>query len=553
MFDFLIGRITINYKQLYNLTILDIFIQIIKNMNSALNFLGHIVWWQWVLIILALVAIRDVFFQKKHTISHNFPIIGHLRYLMENIGPEIRQYFVANNREELPFNRIERSWIYASAKKENNYEGFGTDRDIYAHQHIFINNAMLPYKIDENHPNKIDKTFLPCAKVMGAYNKRKKPFRPGSVINVSAMSFGSLSAKAVESMNKGVQIANAYHNTGEGGLSPYHSYGGDVIFHIGTGYFGVRDDHGNFSIEKLVALVEKNPFVKAIEIKLSQGAKPGKGGVLPGAKITQEISEIRNVPLGKDVLSPPNHSAFSNVQELTELIEDIAEKTGLPVGIKAAIGKLDQWKELADIMKKTGKGPDFITVDGGEGGTGAAPPSFADHVSLPWVYGFSDLYKMFKDKDLCERIVFIGSGKLGFPAKAAMAFAMGADCINVAREAMMSIGCIQAQVCHTNRCPSGVATQSKWLQNGIDPTLKSERLAQYFKTFRKELVEITHAAGHEHPCQFEMSDIDVNVDDQHLSKELDRTYKYHKAPVPFTSMQDLKDCLYLGGKNNTNT
>ncbi len=203
-------------------------------------------------------------------------------------------------------------------------------------------------------------------------------------------------------------------------------------------------------------------------------------------------------------------------------------------------------------MKTTGKGPDFITVDGGEGGTGAAPPSFADHVSLPWVYGFSDLYKLFKDKGLCDRIVFIGSGKLGFPAKAAMAFAMGADCINVAREAMMSIGCIQAQICHTNKCPSGVATQSKWLQNGIDPTLKSIRLAQYFKTFRKEFIEITHAAGYEHPCQFTMKDIDVNVDDHNLSKELDQTYMYNKTPVPFTNMQTLKDCVHLGGNNEKN-
>jgi glutamate synthase domain-containing protein 2 len=449
----------------------------------------------------------------------------------------------------LPFNRIERGWIYASAKKENNYEGFGTDRDIYAHQHIFVNNAMIPFKVDENHPNTIDKTFLPCAKVMGAYNKRKKPFRPASIINVSAMSFGSLSAKAIESLNKGIKIADAYHNTGEGGLSPYHCNGGDVIFHFGTGYFGVRDANGDFSMKKLVQLVKKKPFIKAIEVKLSQGAKPGKGGVLPGAKITKEIAEIRGVEVGKDVLSPPNHSAFSNVTELLEFIEALAENTGLPVGIKAAIGKLDEWQTLANLMVQTGKGPDFITVDGGEGGTGAAPPSFADHVSLPWVYGFSDLYKLFQSKGLTERIVFIGSGKLGFPAKAAMAFAMGADCINVAREAMMSIGCIQAQVCHTNRCPSGVATQNKWLQNGIDPTLKSERLAQYFKTFRKEFVEITHAAGYEHPSQFKMSDIEMNVDDHNLSKELNRTYQYEKTVVPFKSMQDLKDCIYLGGKS----
>lgn len=517
-------------------------------MDAVFEFIKSIPWWGWILIFLAMIALRDIFFQRKHTISHNFPIIGHIRYLFEGIGPEMRQYFVANNREELPFNRIERGWIYASAKKENNYEGFGTDRDIYAHQHIFINNAMMPFQIGENHPNTLDKNFLPCAKVMGAFNKRKKPYRPASIINVSAMSFGSLSAKALESLNKGAKMAGAYHNTGEGGLSPYHSHGGDVVFHFGTGYFGVRAADGGFSMEKLITLVEDHPFVKAIEVKLSQGAKPGKGGVLPGAKISREIARIRGVEVGKDVLSPPNHSAFSNVPELLDFIEKIAEATGLPVGIKAAIGKLDQWEELADLMVETGKGPDFITVDGGEGGTGAAPPSFVDHVSLPWVYGFSDLYKVFKKRHLTERIVFIGSGKLGFPAKAAMAFAMGADCINVAREAMMSIGCIQAQICHTNRCPSGVATQSKWLQGGINIPLKSERLAQYFRTFRKELVEITHAVGYEHPCQFKMSDIDMNIGDANLSKELDRTYMYEKDLVPFTNMQDLKDCMYLGGK-----
>lgn len=517
-------------------------------MDTVLDFLSNISWWMWVLLALLIIAIRDVF-QKSHTISHNFPIVGHFRYMLESIGPELRQYFVANNREELPFNRIERGWIYASAKHQNNYEGFGTDRDIYAHQHIFINNAMFSYKFPDNHPNAIDPSFIPCAKVMGAYNKRRKPYRPASIINVSAMSFGSLSAKAVESMNKGVKIAGAYHNTGEGGLSHYHRSGADVVFHFGTGYFGVRDENGNFSLDKIKKLVEDFPYIKAIEIKLSQGAKPGKGGVLPASKITPEIAEIRSVPLGEDVLSPPTHSAFSTVPEMMQLIEDIAEATGLPVGIKAAIGKLEQWKELANLMKKTGKGPDFITVDGGEGGTGAAPPSFADHVSLPWVYGFSDLYKVFNDRNLTERIVFVGSGKLGFPAKAAMAFAMGADVINVAREAMMSIGCIQAQVCHTNKCPAGVATQSKWLQNGIDPTLKSVRLAQYFKTFRKEFIEITHAAGYEHPCQFTMDDIDLNINDRDLTKELSSAFKYNKTHVPFSGMQELKDCIYLGGKD----
>jgi len=517
-------------------------------MDLFLNAIAKFPWWAWVLVFLALVAIRDIFFQKSHTISHNFPIVGHLRYWMESIGPEMRQYFVANNREELPFNRIERGWIYASAKKENNYEGFGTDRDVYAHHHIFIKNQMMAYKLPEGHPNLQDKSFLPCAKIMGEYSKRRKPFRPASVINISAMSFGSLSAAAVEAMNKGVLKANAYHNTGEGGLSPYHKQGGDVVFHFGTGYFGVRSEGGNFSMKKIVKLVAENPCIKAIEIKLSQGAKPGKGGVLPGAKITAEIAEIRGVEIGKDVLSPSTHKAFNSVAELIQLIEDIAEETGLPVGIKGAIGKLDQWEELADLMLASGKGPDFISVDGGEGGTGAAPPSFADHVSLPWVYGFSSLYRLFKERKLTERIVFVGSGKLGFPAKAAMAFAMGVDCINVAREAMMSIGCIQAQICHTNRCPAGIATQNKWKQNGINIPLKSDRLAQYFKTFRKEFLEITHAAGYEHPCQFTMDDVQVNVDDIDLTKNLRTTYGYHKTPVPFESVSRLQQCEYLGGK-----
>ena len=367
-------------------------------MDNFLNLIAKIPWWVYPLLFLVFVAIWDIFIQRRHTIKHNYPIVGHLRYWLESIGPEMRQYFVANNREELPFNRIERGWIYASAKKENNYEGFGTDRDIYAHQHIFVKNSMLAFKLKEDHPNHIDPYFLPCAKVIGAYNKRKKPFRPASVINISAMSFGSLSASAVEAMNKGVAKSGAYHNTGEGGLSPYHKQGGDVIFHFGTGYFGVRSPEGNFSMEKMKKLVAENTCIKAIEIKLSQGAKPGKGGVLPGAKITPEIAEIRGVEVGKDVLSPSTHKAFSSIKELHELIEDIAEQTGLPVGIKAAIGKMDQWVELADLMKKTGKGPDFIAIDGGEGGTGAAPPSFADHVSLPFVYGFAGVYRIFQER-----------------------------------------------------------------------------------------------------------------------------------------------------------
>ncbi|MDT0687047.1 FMN-binding glutamate synthase family protein [Autumnicola psychrophila] len=517
-------------------------------MNGILDFLGSISWWGWILIFLVLIAIKDIFFNKTHIIKHNFPVVGNLRYLLESIGPELRQYIVASNREELPFNRGERGWIYASSKNENNYEGFGTDRDIYGNHYIFVNNALMPFRMDKDHHNHKDPTFIACAKVMGLYHKRRRPFRPASIINVSAMSFGSLSARAIESLNRGCKKAAAFHNTGEGGLSNYHKTGADVVYQIGTAYFGVRDDNGNFCLEKLVALVDENPQIRAIEIKLSQGAKPGKGGVLPASKITQEIADIRHIPVGKDVLSPPNHTAFGNTEELVEFIEKIAEATGLPVGIKSAVGQLKQWEELADIMQETGTGPDFISIDGGEGGTGAAPPSFADHVSLPFIYAFSDVYRIFLKQGITDRIVFIASGKLGFPGKAAMAMALGADCISVAREAMLSIGCIQAQVCHNNTCPSGVATQNKWLQSGINIKDKSERVNYYFTKFRKELLEITHACGYEHPCQIDMSDVQINLSDKTLVATLEVTFCYQKSKVDFTSVQEHVDSPYLGGK-----
>ncbi|WP_415375031.1 FMN-binding glutamate synthase family protein [Patiriisocius sp. Uisw_017] len=520
-------------------------------MENIFEFLGNIPWWAWIITVLVIVFLYDVL-QKKHTILHNFPIVGHFRYMLESIGPELRQYIVANNREELPFNRIERGWIYASSKNENNYEGFGTDRDIYAANYIFVKNAMMPFKVEDNHANHKDPYFLACAKVMGK-GRRKRPFRPASVINVSAMSFGSLSARAVESFNIGCKLSHAYHNTGEGGLSPYHKLGGDVIFHFGTGYFGVRDNDGNFSMEMIKELTSSNPQVRAVEVKLSQGAKPGKGGVLPGSKITAEIAKIRNVPQGKDVLSPPTHAAFKGVDGLIDFVEDIAETTGLPVGIKAAIGKLEDWEKLASKMAATGKGPDFITIDGGEGGTGAAPPSFADHVALPWVYGFSAIYQIFKKYKLSDRVVFIGSGKLGFPAKAVMAFSMGVDCINVAREAMLSIGCIQAQLCHTNECPSGVATQNKWKQMGINVDEKSVRAHYYFKNFRKELLEMTHAAGYEHPSQFTMDDVEISTGDKNMINTLADVFNYNKVKVSFNGTDSLQSCPHLGGEYEVKT
>lgn len=482
-------------------------------------------WWAILIFIVLAIAIRDVL-QRRHTIVHNFPLVGHIRYLLESIGPELRQYIVANNREELPFNRRQRAWMYASSKKENHYQGFGTDQNIHEPGFIFIKPAMMPKNV--HHGEDLSKP-IPSAKIIGW--RREKPFRPKSIINISAMSYGSLSAAAVTALNKGAASFGCYHNTGEGGLSKYHKEGADVCFHFGTGYFGVRDEAGNFSMEKMVQLVKNNPCIKMIEVKLSQGAKPGKGGVLPGSKITKELAEIRGVEIGKDVLSPASHSAFSTIPELIDFVESIAKATGLPVGIKSAVGKMEMWQELASIMRQSGYGPDFITVDGGEGGTGAAPPSFADHVSLPWVYAFSNVYKVFQENGLTQKVTFIGSGKLGLPDSSIMALAMGADLINVAREAMISIGCIQAQSCHTNRCPTGIATNNKWLESGLDPTLKSVRFANYMKNLSKEIMEITHACGYWHPSEFNMDDIDISMGDNNLTAPLRLAYGYEKDPV----------------------
>ncbi len=521
-------------------------------MEFLMSILTQTTWWMWVSVFFVLVFIFDIF-QKKHTIKHNFPIVGHIRYFLESIGPELRQYIVANNREELPFNRRQRSWVYASAKKENNFQGFGSDQDMNAPGFIFIKPALLPLKLTDNHPNKKNPALCPAAKVIGLAHQRKKPYLPKSVINVSGMSFGSLSATAIESLNRGAAKFGCYHNTGEGGLSPYHKHGADVVLNIGTAYFGIRDDEGNFVLEKLVKLCQDNPAIKMIELKLSQGAKPGKGGVLPASKITKELAEIRHVPIGKDVISPASHRAFSTVSEMVDFIELMAEATGLPVGIKSAVGKLGLWEELADIMKNTGKGPDFITIDGGEGGTGAAPPSFADHVSLPYVYAFSSVYKIFQKRNLCQDISFIGSGKLGIPDSAVMAFAMGADIVNVARQAMLSIGCIQAQICHTNRCPSGIATQNKWLQSGIDPLLKSERFYNYITTLSKEILDICHACGYEHPSQLTMDDVDVAMGDNNRTQSLKMTYQYEKTPVEFIGFDALLSSPYLGGKHESDS
>ena len=461
-------------------------------------------WAVWVLvglaIVLALIAVYDVG-QTKHAILRNFPVIGHFRYLLEMIGPELRQYIVTSNNEERPFSRDQRTWVYASAKKQNNYFGFGTDNDLeQSPNYLIIKQSTFPLPsphkgepdYDENHS-------LPCAKVMGKARGRRHAFRPASVINVSAMSFGSLSARAIEAINRGCQLAGCLHNSGEGGVSRHHQHGGDLILQIGTGYFGCRDSSGNFDLQKLKDMAA-NEHVKAIEIKLSQGAKPGMGGLLPAAKITKEISEIRGIPMGKDCASPPRHSAFNDVDSMLDFVEMLADETGRPVGIKSAVGEQQFWNDLAEAMSRTDRGVDYIAVDGGEGGTGAAPLVFSDHVALPFKLGFVRVYREFLARGLQNNVVFVGAGRLGFPDESAAAFSLGCDMIHVAREAMMAIGCIQAQRCHTGHCPAGVATQSQWLMRGLDPTDKAARLANYIVTLRKELLQLARVCGFPHPA-----------------------------------------------------
>lgn len=477
-------------------------------------------------IVLGLVALTlyDLA-QRQHAILHNFPIVGHLRYLLESIGPELRQYIVTGNDEERPFSRDERAWIYTSSKQRNNYFGFGTDNDLeVAPNYLIIKHRTLALAPPPGFEGPEHSFPIPGAKLLGGPRGRRHAFRPASVVNVSGMSFGALSATAVEAINRGAGLAGCLQNTGEGGITSYHRHGGELIWQIGTGYFGCRDARGAFSLERFKETLASAP-VRAIEIKLSQGAKPGVGGLLPAAKVTPEIAAIRGVPAGVDCRSPSTHSAFRDPDSLLDFAELLAAETGLPVGIKSAVGELDFWRDLAQLMDGTGRGLDFITIDGGEGGTGAGPLVFTDHVALPFKLGFSRVYRVFAEHGIHEDVVFIGSGKLGFPSNALFAFGLGCDMVNVGREVMMSIGCIQAQRCHTGHCPTGVATQSRWLMRGLDPTAKSARLANYIVTLRKELLALSHACGVPHPGLVTPDHFEI-IDDRFGARGLMEVFDY---------------------------
>ncbi|WP_213576179.1 FMN-binding glutamate synthase family protein [Rhodococcus sp. USK13] len=473
---------------------------------------------------LAAVASYDLL-QRRHALLRNFPVLGHGRYLLESLGPELRQYITTNNDEERPFTRDQRRWVYASSKKETNTFGFGTDNDIeFTDGYTIIKHRTFSDIAPSAVPGGGDTLQLPSAKVLGEARGRAKAFRPHSLVNISAMSFGSLSSAAITALNRGATAADCLQNTGEGGLSRYHRNGADLVFQIGTAYFGCRDEDGRFDLDRLMSLVDSAP-VRAIEIKLSQGAKPGLGGLLPGAKVTAEIAEIRGVREGSDCVSPSRHTAFHDVDSMLDWVELVAAETGLPVGIKSAVGDSRFWESLIEEMTHSDRGVDFVTIDGGEGGTGAAPLVFTDAVSLPFRSGFARVYSMFAEAGLTDGVTFIGSGKLGLPDNAVVAMALGCDMINVAREPMLAIGCIQAQKCHTDRCPTGVATQSSWLEHGLDAQAKSVRADNYIRSLRRDVFKVAEACGVAHPGLITASDVEV-ADGNRRATTLAELYGY---------------------------
>ena len=444
------------------------------------------------LIAVVVMYIIDVT-QTQSAIRRNFPVIGRFRYFFETLGEYFRQYFFAQDREEMPFNRAQRSWVYRAAKDIDNTIAFGSTRDLRpVGTMIFVN---CPYPVLETDMS------ATSALTIGPY--AKQPYTTDSIINVSAMSYGAISKPAVLALSKGSAMAGNWMNTGEGGLSPYHLEGGaDIVFQMGTAKYGVRDKEGNLDDDKLRE-VAAHDQVKMIEIKLSQGAKPGKGGILPGAKVTEDIAKIRGIPVGEDSISPNRHPEIDSAEDLLDMINHIRQVTGLPVGFKAVIGAYGWLDDLFTLINERGKecAPDFITIDSGDGGTGAAPMSLMDCVGLPIRESLPLVVDMINRYDLDARIHVIASGKLITPAEAAWALCVGADFINSARGFMFSLGCIQALQCNKNTCPTGIATHDKQLQRGLVVEDKAERVRHYSENMRKEIGIIAHSCGVAEPRQ----------------------------------------------------
>ncbi|WP_198972675.1 FMN-binding glutamate synthase family protein [Xylophilus sp. ASV27] len=448
--------------------------------------------------VLVLVGLRDLR-QTQHAILRNYPVIGHLRFLLEYIRPELRQYFIEGDTEALPFSRAQRSLVYQRAKGQPDNRPFGTQLDVGLQGYEWINHSMAPTRLASHDfriwiggtPGQPSPSVEPCT----------QPYH-ASVFNISAMSFGSLSANAILALNKGARAGGFAHDTGEGSISQHHRvHGGDLIWEVASGYFGCRNDDGTFSEEKFAANA-RDPQVKMIEIKLSQGAKPGHGGILPGAKVTAEIAAARGVPEGVDCISPPAHSAFSTPAEMMHFIARLRRLSGgKPVGFKLCIGHPWEWFAIVKAMLATGITPDFIVVDGAEGGTGAAPVEFTDHVGAPVQEGLLLVHNTLIGAGLRERISLGCAGKVITAFDLARFMALGADWCNAGRGFMMALGCIQAQSCHTGTCPTGVTTQDPLRQQALVVPDKATRVASFHRQTLHALQELVQAAGLEHPRQ----------------------------------------------------
>jgi glutamate synthase domain-containing protein 2 len=449
-------------------------------------------WWSAGAVLFGLLTLIGIYdlVQSKHNITRSYPIMGHLRFLQEAIAPEIHQYFIEGNTEGRPFDRDQRALVYERSKNISGLKPFGTERDVYSNEFEWINHSMAPKP----------KSTEPFRTTVGG-EQCSMPYSC-SLFNISSMSFGAISPNAIMAMNAGAKKANFAHWTGEGGLSPYHlKHGGDLVWQVGTGYFGCRDEDGNFDAESFAEQAVESR-VKMIELKLSQGAKPGHGGVLPAAKVTPEIAETRRVPMGQDVISPPGHSAFNSPRELCEFVGEIRRLSGgKPTGFKICVGHRSEFLSVCKAMLETGILPDFVTVDGAEGGTGAAPLEFTNAMGTPLRDGLIFVHNSLVGCGLRSKIKIACAGKVTSAAHILRNLAIGADWCNSARGMMMAVGCIQAQACHTNKCPVGVATQDPIRQRALHVGNKSERVAQYHRNTMEALAELVAAIGLEHPDQ----------------------------------------------------
>ena len=483
---------------------------------QAVEYMAYLFIFVMGLLVVTIIAVYIIdISQTKQAIRRNFPVIGRFRYWFEELGTFFRQYFFAMDREELPFNRADRSWIYRAAKNISNTTAFGSTRDLRVSGTILFSNCPYPT---------LGEDASPVTEVTIGTNC-KHPYTTNSLFNISGMSYGAISTPAVRALSNGARMAGCWMNTGEGGLSPYHLEGGaDIVFQIGTAKYGVRDDAGKLSDEKL-SQIAAHEQVKMFEIKLSQGAKPGKGGILPGGKVTPEIAEIRGINVGEDSISPNRHPEINSEDDLLNMINHIREVTGKPVGIKAVIGAYGWVDSLCRVIKKRGidSAPDFITIDSADGGTGAAPMSLIDYMGLPIRESLPLVVDILNAHELKQRIKIVASGKLVTPAEVAWALCVGADFITSARGFMFSLGCIQALQCDKNTCPTGITTHNKKLQKGLDPEEKAQRVKSYATNMVYEVGVVAHSCGVREPRQLRRFHARM-VTTSGLSRSLDDIY-----------------------------